>query len=96
VPGLRAAGAAVLVGLIAGLYFAVWLHWPTFLAVAVGAFMALVLLMIATSLGEDPAAADAAWRAAAPDLIRAPGAASDERTAAPPTAGDSASSADRG
>jgi hypothetical protein len=87
VPGARAAGAGVLVGLIAGLYFAVWLHWPTFLAVAVGAFMALVLLMIASSLGEDPAAADAAWRAAAPDLTHAPGA-RDEAPAATASAGD--------
>ena len=72
-PGARAAIIAILVGLGAGLYFALWFHWPTFLAVAVGAFMAIVLLMIASSLGEDPAAADAAWREAAPDLIASPG-----------------------
>jgi predicted MFS family arabinose efflux permease len=73
VPGVRSAIVAVLVGLGAGLYFALWFHWPTFLAVAVGAFMAIVLLMIASSLGEDPAAADAAWREAAPDLVTRPG-----------------------
>jgi hypothetical protein len=72
VPGVRAAIIAVLVGLGAGLYFALWFHWPTFLAVAVGAFMAIVLLMIASSLGDDPAAADAAWREAAPDLVPPP------------------------
>jgi hypothetical protein len=72
VPSPRAAILAVLVGLGAGLYFALWFHWPTFLAVAVGAFMAIVLLMIASSLGEDPAAADAAWREAAPDLVPPP------------------------
>ena len=71
-PGARAAIIAILVGLGAGLYFALWFHWPTFLAVAVGAFMAIVLLMIASSLGEDPAAADAAWREAAPDLVPPP------------------------
>jgi hypothetical protein len=72
VPGARAVIIAVLVGLGAALYFALWFHWPTFLAVAVGAFMAIVLLMIASSLGEDPAAADAAWRQAAPDLVPPP------------------------
>jgi hypothetical protein len=74
VPGARAAIIAVLVGLAAGLYFALWFHWPTFLVVAVGAFMAIVLLMIASWLGEDPAAADAAWREAAPDLVPPPAA----------------------
>jgi predicted MFS family arabinose efflux permease len=72
VPGARAAILALVVGIGAGLYFALWFHWPTFLAVAVGAFMAIVLLMIASSLGEDPAAADAAWREAAPDLVPPP------------------------
>jgi hypothetical protein len=38
----------------------------------VGAFLAIVLLMIASSVGENPAAADAAWREAAPDLIAPP------------------------
>ena len=76
-PGARVAIIAVLVGWGAGLYFALWCHWPTFLAVAVGAFMAIVLLMIASSLGEDPAAADAAWREAAPDLVPPPATPSD-------------------
>lgn len=71
-PGARSAIIAVLVGVGIGLYFALWLHWPTFLAVAVGAFMGIVLLMIASSLGDDPAAADAAWRKAAPDLVTHP------------------------
>jgi hypothetical protein len=68
-PGARAAGFAAVIGLGAALYFALWFRWPTFLAVAVGAFLAIVLLMIASSLGEDRAAAEAAWREAAPDLI---------------------------
>jgi fatty acid desaturase len=67
---VRSAILAAAVGLGAALYFAFWFHWPTFLAVGVGAFMAIVLLMIASSLGEDPAAADAAWREASPDLAR--------------------------
>jgi len=83
VPGARAAIIAVLVGLGAALYFALWFHWPTFLAVAVGAFMAIVLLMIASSLGEDPAAADAAWREAAPDLVARPGPPESARNSTP-------------
>ena len=71
-PGARAALFAVVIGLGAGLYFALWFHWPTFLAVAVGALLGIVLLMIASSLGADPAAADAAWREAAPDLVAPP------------------------
>ena len=68
-PSVRAAIVAALAGLGVGLYFAFWFHWPTFLAVAVGAFMGIVLLMVGASLGEDPARADAAWREAAPDLV---------------------------
>jgi hypothetical protein len=72
VPGVRAALFALVSGFGAGLYFALWFRWPTFLAVAVGAFMTIILLMVASSLGEDPAAADAAWREAAPDLVAPP------------------------
>jgi hypothetical protein len=67
-PSPRAAALAVVVGLAIGLYFALWFRWPTFLAVAIGATMAIVLLLFASSLADDPAAADAAWRQAAPDL----------------------------
>ncbi len=72
-PGWRALAIAAVVGLGVGGYVQLWIHWPTPLAVAIGAAMAIILLMIAASLGDDPAAADAAWRAAAPDLVRAPG-----------------------
>lgn len=68
-PGLRAVLAAIGVGVIVGGYVLLWIRWPTFVAVAVGAFMAIVLLMIAASLGGDPSVADAAWRKAAPDLV---------------------------
>lgn len=67
-PGSRALALAVAVGLGVGLYFALWFRWPTFVAVGIGATMAVVLLLISSSLADDPAAADAAWRAAAPDL----------------------------
>ena len=76
-PGVRAVIFGVVIGLGAGLYFALWFHWPTFLAVAVGAFMTIVLLMVASSVGEVPAAADAAWREASPDLVSPPPSRSD-------------------
>jgi hypothetical protein len=72
VPGARTVAVAIGVGLLAGIYVELWIRWPTFVAVAVGAVMAILLLMIASSLGEDPARADAAWREAAPDLVAPP------------------------
>jgi hypothetical protein len=71
VPGARTVAVAIGVGLVAAIYVELWIHWPTFLAVALGAVMAILLLMVASSLGEDPARADAAWRDAAPDLVAA-------------------------
>ena len=88
-PGIRTVLIAIGVGVLAGVYVELWIRWPTFVAVAVGATMGIVLLMIASSLGEDPAAADAAWRAAAPDLVDA-GRTGDEaapRRSQPPDAG---------
>jgi hypothetical protein len=67
-PGIRALVVSLTAGVAVGLYFALWFGWPTFLAVAIGATLAIVMLLFAASLGDDPAAADAAWRAAAPDL----------------------------
>lgn len=87
-PGIRALVIALGLGFGVGVYVQAWLHWPTFLAVAIGAVMAIVMLLLAASLGEDPAAADAAWREAAPDLIgRAAARKADEPGPAdPPTA----------
>jgi hypothetical protein len=50
------------------LYVVLWFHWPITLSLGVGALMAMVVVMTSASLGADPADADAAWRAAAPDL----------------------------
>ena len=77
-PSLRIVALALAVGVGVGLYFQGWFHWPTFLAVGGGAVMTIVLLLIAASLGDDPAAADAAWREAAPDLIAPPAGPNDE------------------
>jgi predicted MFS family arabinose efflux permease len=71
VPSVRIVLLALLTGVAVGLYFALWFHWPTFLAVGGGAVMGILLLLVAASLGDDPAAADAAWREAAPDLVTA-------------------------
>ena len=51
------------------LLFSLWIRWPGFLAFAAGAIFGVAFLIVATSLGDDPRAADEAWRAAAPDLI---------------------------
>lgn len=87
-PGIRALVIAIGLGIGVGVYVQAWLHWPTFLAVAIGAVMAIVLLLLAASLGEDPATADAAWRRAAADLIGRPPAGKPDEPAAgdPPTA----------
>ena len=51
------------------LLFTFWIHWPGFLAFGAGAIFGVAFLIVATSLGDDPRAADEAWRAAAPDLL---------------------------
>jgi hypothetical protein len=67
-PSGRALALAVILGLGAGLYFALWFRWPAFLAIGIGATLGVVMLLFASSLAADPEEADAAWRAAAPDL----------------------------
>jgi len=69
VPSARALAIAALTGVGVGLYFEVVQRWPTFLSIAAGATLAIVMMLFAASLGDDPQAADAAWRAAAPDLV---------------------------
>ena len=62
VAGAIAAAAAVTV------IFLLWISWPGFLAVGAGALFGVAFLIVATSLGDDPRAADEAWRAQAGDL----------------------------
>ncbi len=50
------------------LYLVLWFRWPITLSLGAGALMAMVVVMTSASLGADPAKADAAWRATAPDL----------------------------
>jgi mannose-6-phosphate isomerase-like protein (cupin superfamily) len=67
-PGARTILAALAFGLAVGVYLQAWVRWPTFVAVAVGAVMIVFILLVAASFGQDDAAADAAWRGAAPDI----------------------------
>jgi hypothetical protein len=84
-PGFRGFIVAFIAGLLPAAYFALWFRWPTFLALALGAIVAVVMLMVIASIGPDPAAEEAAWRDAAPDFVRLPGAAGlMERPAVPP------------
>jgi hypothetical protein len=69
VPSLRALGVAAIAGLAISASLRLWFHWPTTLAIGLGVLAAAVVLVTSVSFGHDPADADAAWRAAAPDLI---------------------------
>jgi hypothetical protein len=90
VPSARALALVVLFGLGAGLYFALWFRWPAFLAIGIGATLGVVMLLFASSLAANPEEADAAWRAAAPDLAeRERGSGVEPELVAQPTPPDS-------
>ena len=73
-PGARTILIALAVGFAVGAYLQAWVGWPTFVAVAIGAVMIVFILLVASAIGHDDAAADAAWRVSAPDLAgRDPG-----------------------
>ena len=72
-PGFRGLVVAVIAGILPAAYFGLWFRWPTFLTLALGAVVAVVMLMVIASIGPDPAVEEAAWRDAAPDLVRLPG-----------------------
>lgn len=55
--------------LVVTLVFLLWIGWPGFLAVGAGAIFGVAFLVVATSLGDDPRAADEAWRKHAADLV---------------------------
>jgi hypothetical protein len=73
VRGFRSLAIAGVSGLLPAIYFAAWFKWPAFLAVGVGAVVAVLMLMVIASVGSNPASEDAAWREAAQDLTRLPG-----------------------
>lgn len=66
---IAASGAAAIA---VALIFQLWIGWPGFLAVGAGAIFGVAFLIVATALGDDPSAADAAWRAQAGDLAGDP------------------------
>jgi len=66
---LKGVGAAVVVGVPLGLYFHFWLRGTLpFTALLVGVMSLGIIIVVGTRSDEADAAADLAWRAAAPDL----------------------------
>ncbi len=95
-PSARAQALVVLVGLGAGLYFALWFRWPAFLSIGIGATLGVVMLLFASSLAANPEEADAAWRAAAPDLAeRERGQGAEPELAPPPPSSQPGDEADQ-
>ncbi len=67
-PGARPLVSSATAGILVGLVVDLWMHWPTFLAVAIGALFGVGSLIVTGSLTRGSGAAEAAWRQAAPDL----------------------------
>jgi hypothetical protein len=72
IAGLRTLAVAGLSSLGLVVYLVLWFRWPVAISLGVGVLMALLVVLTSASLGADPAEADAAWRAAAPDLVDRP------------------------
>jgi hypothetical protein len=68
-PSLGHIAGSLAAALAVTLLFLLWIGWPGFLAVGAGAVFGVAFLVVATSLGVDPRAADEAWRRHARDLI---------------------------
>ncbi len=68
-PTLAYIAGSLATGLTVTLLFLLWIGWPGFLAVGAGALFGVAFLVVATSLGVDPRAADEAWRRHATDLV---------------------------
>jgi hypothetical protein len=64
----RLLGVALLMTIIVAGVLLVLLHSPVIPAIVGGTLFGFLFLFIATGLGGDPEAADAAWRAEAADL----------------------------
>jgi hypothetical protein len=71
-PDLRALLVAAGVGAGVAAYTLLWWHWPLAIGIGAGILLGGLTLTGTISIGEDAAVADAAWRAAAPDLQDAP------------------------
>jgi len=69
ISGPRLLAISLGVGLLVAAVFLFWLHAPFVVSILGAAAFGAVFMLVAASLGNDPAAADAAWREAAPDLV---------------------------
>ena len=67
-PPVRWILAAILVGVVVGLLFRLWLGWPGVAAAAAGLVFGSGSLIAAIVFGADVELADAAWREQAGDL----------------------------
>lgn len=72
-PTLAYVAGSLAAGLTVTLVFLFWIGWPGFLAVGAGALFGVAFLVVATALGDDPRAADEAWRRHTTDLVGARG-----------------------
>lgn len=71
-PDLRAILVSLGVGLGIAAYTTLWWHWPLAVGGGVAIVMGGLALVGTLSIGTDPAEADAAWRAAAPEFVDPP------------------------
>lgn len=71
-PDLRAILVSLGVGLGIAAYTTLWWHWPLPVGGGVAIVMGGLALVGTLSIGTDPAEADAAWRAAAPEFVDPP------------------------
>jgi hypothetical protein len=68
VPDLRAILVSFGVGAGVAGYFMIWWHWPLIVGGGVGILLGGLALVGTMAAAHDPAEADAAWRAAAPEF----------------------------
>ena len=71
-PDPRGLLVAIGVGAAIAVFTLLWWHWPLALSIGGGILLGGLTLTGTISIGQDAAAADAAWREAAPDLADTP------------------------
>lgn len=71
-PDLRAILVALGVGIGVAVYTTVFWHWQLAIGGGAGIVLGGLTLVGSVSIGPDPAEADAAWRAAAPEFVDPP------------------------